>query len=71
MFEDLLTPSTVEDILQKLNSEIEKFAKLAMEIEEIDKRRKELSVQIDDTRYEIDRLQEAHVNLMVNKIRSN
>ena len=71
MFEDLLTPSTVEDILQKLNSEIEKFAKLAMEIEEIDNRRKELSVQIDDTRYEIDQLQEAHVNLMVKKIRSN
>ena len=63
--------STVEDTREKIDRAIVKFAYLSQEVEGANRRLQELNLQHADARREIDRLQEAHVNLMVNKIRSN
>ena len=68
---DQLLSGKIKDAREKIDRAIVKYAYISQEVADANKRLQELNFQLADARREIDRLQEAHVNLMVNKIRSN
>ena len=69
--EDKLVENTIKDAREKLDRAIIKYAFISKEVDDTNKRLKELQRQLDDACSEIDRLQAAHVDLIVNKIHSN
>lgn len=68
---DQMVLDTIKDTREKLERAIAKFAYISQEADDTNKRLKELYLQLDDARREVDRLQEAHVDLIVNSIRAN
>lgn len=67
MFENPLNEETVENVTRKLGDEIEKYTHFVREMNELEKRRKELSIKIRDSRREIVHLQEAQIDLSIMK----
>lgn len=68
---DELVSDTIKDTREKLERAIIKFAYISQERDDTYKRLHELYRQAEDAHREVERLQEAHVELIANKIRSN
>lgn len=76
MFEDELTSDsttdqllsdTIEDAREKLERAIIKYAYISQDAVNVSTRLKEIRLQMDDARREMERLQETHVDLIVKK----
>ena len=68
---DQLLSGTIKDAREKIYRAIVKYAYISQEVIDTNKRLQDLNFQLADARREIDRLQEAHVDLIVNKIHSD